>query len=131
MTTAFNTPGVTGTNLLRTLERRLDNVVFQFGCADSRKQARQSVLHGHFQVNGVKTDVPSFQVSPGDVLSWKESLKATDFYAGRIDGGPKRPVPAWLSLDSGEMIGTVVSLPSDEDLQAIVDSRLIVEFYSR
>ncbi|KAA1289466.1 MAG: 30S ribosomal protein S4 [Chloroflexota bacterium] len=131
MTTAFNTPGVTGMNLLRTLERRLDNVVFQFGFADSRKQARQSVLHGHFRVNGVKTDVPSFQVSPGDVLSWKESLKATDFYAGRIDGVPKRPVPAWLSLDSGEMIGTVVSLPSDEDLQAIVDSRLIVEFYSR
>ena len=118
-------------NLLRTLERRLDNVVFQFGFADSRKQARQSVLHGHFRVNGVKTDVPSFQVSPGDVLSWKESLKSTDFYAGRIDGVPKRPVPAWLSLDSGEMIGTVVSLPSDEDLQAIVDSRLIVEFYSR
>ena len=79
----------------------------------------------------VRLSVPSFQVSPGDVLSWKESLKATDFYAGRIDGVPKRPVPAWLSLDSGEMIGTVVSLPSDEDLQAIVDSRLIVEFYSR
>ncbi|MEC9014618.1 MAG: 30S ribosomal protein S4 [Chloroflexota bacterium] len=71
MTTAFNTPGVTGMNLLRTLERRLDNVVFQFGFADSRKQARQSVLHGHFRVNGVKTDVPSFPVSRGDVLSWK------------------------------------------------------------
>ena len=131
MTTAFNTPGVTGINLLRTLERRLDNVVFQLGFADSRKQARQSVMHGHFRVNGVKTDVPSFQVSPGDVLSWKESIKTTDFYAARIDGVPKRPVPAWLSLDSGEMVGTVVSLPSDEDLQAIVDSRLIVEFYSR
>jgi small subunit ribosomal protein S4 len=88
MTTAFNTPGVTGMNLLRTLERRLDNVVFQFGFADSRKQARQSVLHGHFRVNGVKTDVPSFQVSPGDVLSWNESLKAPDFYAGRFEVVP-------------------------------------------
>ena len=131
MTEAFNTPGVTGMNLLRTLERRLDNVVFQLGFADSRKQGRQSVLHGHFRVNGVKTDVPSYQVKPGDTLAWKETLKGTDFYAGRIDGVPKRPIPAWLTLDSGDMVGTVVSLPADEDLQAIVDSRLIVEFYSR
>ena len=131
MTDAFNTPGVTGMNLLRTLERRLDNVVFQLGFADSRKQARQSVLHGHFRVDGVKTDVPSYQVKPGQVISWKPSIKTTDFYAGRIDGVPKRPVPAWLTLDSGDMVGTVVSLPADEDLQAIVDSRLIVEFYSR
>ena len=131
MTDAFNTPGVTGMNLLRTLERRLDNVVFQLGFADSRKQARQSVLHGHFRVDGVKTDVPSYQVKPGQVISWKPSVKTTDFYAGRIEGVPKRPVPAWLTLDSGDMVGTVVSLPADQDLQAIVDSRLIVEFYSR
>ena len=131
MTDAFNTPGVTGMNLLRTLERRLDNVVFQLGFADSRKQARQSVLHGHFRVDGVKTDVPSYQVKPGQVISWKPSVKTTDFYAGRIDGVPKRPIPAWLTLDSGDMVGTVVSLPADQDLQAIVDSRLIVEFYSR
>jgi len=131
MTDAFNTPGVTGMNLLRTLERRLDNVVFQLGFADSRKQARQSVLHGHFRVDGVKTDVPSYQVKPGHVISWKPSVKTTDFYAGRIEGVPKRPVPAWLTLDSGDMVGTVVSLPADQDLQAIVDSRLIVEFYSR
>tara|TARA_Y100001001_G_scaffold135133_1_gene136027 strand:- start:927 stop:1346 length:420 start_codon:yes stop_codon:yes gene_type:complete len=131
MTDAFNTPGVTGMNLLRTLERRLDNVVFQLGFADSRKQARQSVLHGHFRVDGVKTDVPSYQVKPGQVISWKPSIKTTDFYAGRIEGVPKRPVPAWLTLDSGDMVGTVVSLPADQDLQAIVDSRLIVEFYSR
>ena len=131
MTDAFNTPGVTGMNLLRALERRLDNVVFQLGFADSRKQARQSVLHGHFRVDGVKTDVPSYQVKPGQVISWKPSIKTTEFYAGRIDGVPKRPVPAWLTLDSGDMVGTVVSLPADQDLQAIVDSRLIVEFYSR
>jgi len=131
MTDAFNTPGVTGMNLLRALERRLDNVVFQLGFADSRKQARQSVLHGHFRVDGVKTDVPSYQVKPGQAISWKPSIKTTDFYAGRIEGVPKRPVPAWLTLDSGDMVGTVVSLPADQDLQAIVDSRLIVEFYSR
>ena len=131
MTEAFNTPGVTGMNLLRTLERRLDNVVFKIGFSDSRKQARQMVLHGHFRVNGVKSDVPSYLVKPGDVVAWKEADKSTDYYAGRIDGVPKRLVPAWLSLDQTDMTGTVVSLPADEDLQAIVDSRLIVEFYSR
>ncbi|HAA94897.1 MAG: 30S ribosomal protein S4 [SAR202 cluster bacterium] len=131
MADAFNTPGVSGLNLLRTLERRLDNVVYQLGFSDSRKQGRQIVLHGHFRVNGVKTDVPSFLVSPGDVISWKESDKGTEFYAERIDGIPKRPVPAWLSLDQSEMTGTVVSLPSDDDVRSIVDSRLIVEFYSR
>ena len=131
MEEAFNTPGVTGTNLLRSLERRLDNVVYLLGFADSRKQARQFVLHGHFQVNGRKTDIPSYSVRPGDVLTWKESDKSTDFYAERTEGLPKRPVPAWLALDVGEMSGRVVALPSDEELQTTIDSRLIVEFYSR
>lgn len=131
MDDAFNTPGVTGMNLLRSLERRLDNVIFLFGFADSRKQARQFVLHGHFQVNGRKTDIPSYSVRPGDVITWKESDKTTDFYAERTEGLPKRPVPAWLALDIGEMTGRVVALPSDEELQTTIDSRLIVEFYSR
>ena len=82
MTEAFNTPGVTGMNLLRTLERRLDNVVFQLGFADSRKQARQIVLHGHFRVNGAKTDIPSYLVKPGDHISWKESDKGDRFLRG-------------------------------------------------
>lgn len=131
MTEAFNSPGITGLNLLRTLERRLDNVVFLMGFADSRKQARQMVLHGHFRINNRKTDVPSYSVKPGDVLSWKEADKATDFYAERTYGIPKRPVPAWLALDINEMSGRVVALPADEDLQTVLDSRLIVEFYSR
>jgi len=131
MADAFDAPGVSGLNLLRTLERRLDNVVHKLGFSDSRKQARQIVMHGHFRVNGTKTDLPSFLVSPGDVITWKESDKSTDFYAARTEGIPKRPVPAWLSLDQSEMAGTVVSLPADDDLKTIVDSRLIVEFYSR
>lgn len=131
MTEAFNSPGVTGMNLLRSLERRLDNVIFLLGFADSRKQARQLVLHGHFQVNGRKTDVPSYSVKAGDAIAWKESDKTTDFYADRTSGLPKRPVPVWLALDIGEMTGRVVSLPSDEELQTVLDSRLIVEFYSR
>ena len=131
MDEAFNTPGITGLNLLRSLERRLDNVIFVLGFADSRKQARQILSHGHFQVNGSKTDIPSYQVRVGDLISWKESDKPTDFYKDRTDGIPKRPVPAWLSLDQSDMTGRVVSLPADEDLLETINSRLIVEFYSR
>ncbi|PKB64071.1 MAG: 30S ribosomal protein S4 [SAR202 cluster bacterium Io17-Chloro-G2] len=131
MTEAFNTPGVTGLNLLRTLERRLDNVIFLLGFADSRKQARQMVLHGHFKVNGVKTDIPSYLVKEGNQIGWKESDKATDYYKERTDGLPKKPVPAWLMLDTTEMSGQVISMPADEDLKQTIDSRLIVEFYSR
>ncbi len=131
MTAAFNSPGVSGSNLLRTLERRLDNVVFRLSFADSRKQARQFVGHGHFMVNGVKTDIPSFQVRVGDVIGWKENVKSTDFYKDRVDGIPKRPVPGWLTLNQDDMAGQVTSLPADEDLQETINSRLIVEFYSR
>ena len=109
----------------------MDNVIFQLGFADSRKQARQLVLHGHFRVNDRKTDIPSYSVKAGDVITWTESDKTTDFYAARTEGLPKRPVPAWLNLDVTEMSGRVVALPSDGELQTTVDSRLIVEFYSR
>jgi small subunit ribosomal protein S4 len=131
MADAFNTSGMTGINLLRSLERRLDNVVFLLGFADSRKQSRQIVRHGHFQVNGTKTDIPSYLVRVGDVIAWKESKKSTDFFKERTDGIPKRPVPPWLSLDLGEMAGRVEALPADEDLQQTINSRLIVEYYSR
>ncbi len=131
MTAAFNSPGVSGSNRLRTLERRRDNVVFRLSFADSRKQARQFVGHGHFLVNGVKTDIPSYQVRVGDVIGWKENVKTTDFYKDRIEGVPKRPVPGWLTLNQDDMAGQVTSLPADEDLQETINSRLIVEFYSR
>ncbi len=131
MTAAFNSPGVSGSNLLRTLERRLDNVVFRLSFADSRKQARQFVGHGHFLVNGVKTDIASYQVRVGAVIGWKENVKSTDFYKDRVDGIPKRPVPGWLTLNQDDMAGQVTSLPADEDLQESINSRLIVEFYSR
>ena len=131
MTTAFNTPGVSGLNLLRSLERRLDNVVFLLNFADSRKQARQFVNHGHFTVNGVKTDIPSYQVRIGDVIGWKESTKSSDFYKDRTEGIPKRLIPGWLAFNQDDMSGQVTSLPADEDLQESINSRLIVEFYSR
>ena len=131
MAEASNAPGVTGLNLLRSLERRFDNVIFLLGFADSRKQARQMVRHGHFIVNGAKTDIPSYQARTGDVITWKETIKSTDYFKERTDGIPKRPVPAWLELNQSEMSGRVMSLPADEDLRQTLDSRLIVEFYSR
>ena len=131
MADAFDTPGITGLNLLRTLERRFDNVIFLLGFADSRKQARQMVLHGHFRINGRRTDVPSYLVTAGDAITWKESDKTTDFFSERTDGVPKRPVPAWLVLDQSDMSGRVLSLPADDELQQSINSRLIVEFYSR
>ena len=131
MTTAFNTPGISGLNLLRSLERRLDNVVFLLNFADSRKQARQFVNHGHFTVNGVKTDIPSYQVRIGDVIGWKETTKSSDFYKDRTDGLPKRLIPGWLAFNQDDMSGQITSLPADEDLQESINSRLIVEFYSR
>ena len=106
-------------------------MVFLLGFADSRKQARQIVTHGHFRINGVKTDIPSYLVRVGDVVSWKESVKQTDFFKDRTDGIPKRPIPAWLSLNHDDMTGQVVTLPADEDLQQSINSRLIVEYYSR
>ena len=131
MTEAFNLPGITGVNLLRSLERRLDNVIFLLGFSDSRKQARQLVRHGHFQVNGVKNNIPSYQVSAGDVITWRERVKGTDFFKERTEDIPKRPIPSWLGLEQADMKGTVNSLPADEDLQQSINSRLIVEFYSR
>jgi len=131
MADAYSSPGITGLNLLRSLERRFDNVIFLLGFADSRKQARQMVNHGHFRINGTKTDIASYQVKVGDEISWKESIKSTDFFKERTDGIPKKPVPAWLDLNQSEMSGRVMSLPSDEDLRQTIDSRLIVEFYSR
>lgn len=131
MTDAFNTPGISGNNLLRTLERRLDNVIYLFGFADSRKQARQMVQHGHFTVNGRKTDIPSFLVKSGQTIAWTESSRRREFFADRTDGLPKRTMPSWLALDLTRMEGQVVSLPPDNELPETINSRLIVEYYSR
>ena len=125
------TKGNTGQLLLILCERRLDNVVRRAGFTSTRPQARQGVVHGHFQVNGTKTDVPSYQVKVGDEINWNESTKSTGFFKERTDGIPKRPVPAWLDLNQSDMTGRVMSLPADDDLQQTINSRLIVEFYSR
>ncbi len=131
MAMAFKKPGVTGQYLLELLERRLDNTVYRLGFAESRRQARQLVLHGHFTVNNRKTNIPSYMVRTGDVIAWIETRKEKDFYKALVSGIPKRPVPGWLSLDIEQMTGTVVSQPAEEDLESGIDTRLIVEYYSR
>jgi small subunit ribosomal protein S4 len=131
MEQAFKKPGVTGQYLLELLERRLDNAVFRLGFAESRRQARQLVLHGHFTVNARKTNIPSYMTKPGDVIAWKESHKQRDFFKALTEDIPKRPVPQWLALDTSSMTGSVASLPSETDLESAIDTRLIVEFYSR
>ena len=131
MEQAFKHPGVTGQYLLEQLERRLDNGVFRLGFAESRRQARQLVTHGHFAINGRKTNIPSYMLRPGDVVTWKEPDKQKEFFKALTDSIPKRPVPQWLSLDVTTMTGTVASVPNTEDLEASIDTRLIVEYYSR
>jgi small subunit ribosomal protein S4 len=122
--------GVTGENLLRLLESRLDNVVHRLGFAASRREARQMVAHGHFQVNRRKVSVPSLLVRVGDVVE----LRTTSKMAPRLDdnmGAGRGQIPAWLELDPGAKRGLVRSLPLREDIQIPVSEQLIVELYSK
>lgn len=128
---AFKQSEPTGQSLIRQLETRLDNVAYRLGFADSRRQARQLVLHGHFTVNDRKTDIPSYTVRPGEVIEWKESRKDSEYAQLMSADLPKRPVPAWLELDVQNLKATVRRLPSDEELDTAIDTRLIVEYYSR
>ena len=124
--------GVTGDILLQTLERRLDNVVYRLSFADSRRQGRQLVNHGHLQVNGKRVDIPSYLVKPGETIGWKSSNGSSpEFVQALTEGLPKRPVPEWLSLDEANLTGQVVALPETSDIDTGIDARLIVEFYSR
>jgi len=124
--------GMTGVTLLAILESRLDNVVYRLGFADSRPQARQLVQHGHFQVNGHKTDIPSFLVSVGDVVAVRENSRNATYFKDRsqIMQGSRR-TPAWLSLSVVNMSGSMVNQPTREDIEIPLNEQLIVEYYSR
>jgi small subunit ribosomal protein S4 len=124
--------GVTGDRLLQLLESRLDNVVYRLGFADSRPQSRQIVGHGHIQVNGKKVNIPSFQVKAGDRVSWREQSKKTGLFEIVSNGmGANSVIPSWLNVDSDKAVGEVVSLPRPSDVELTIDTRQIVEFYSR
>ena len=124
-------PGLTGENLLTVLESRLDNIVYRLGLADSRATARQLVQHGHFTVNGRKTNIPSFLVRPNDVVGVRPESRRAKYFKERKDLLGKRAVPAWLSLDEETMDGRVLVLPTRQEIDVPVQEQLIVEFYSR
>ncbi len=129
---ALEEPGATGTYLLQLLERRLDNVVYRLSFADSRKQARQLVRHGHFTVNGKKVNLPSYLVNVGDVIAWKRTNGNLSKFVETLTAGlPKRPVPSWLRLDTANLSGQVVAMPDPAEIDTGIDARLIVEFYSK
>ena len=124
-------PGITGENLLVLLERRLDNVVYRLGFADSRSQARQLVQHGHIMLNGRKTDIPSCLVKEGDTIAWKEISTKTEYYKQLAQSIESKSVLSWLSLDKQNLAGQVLSLPTPDDIDAKFDGKIIVEYYSR
>ena len=123
--------GITGDNLLMLLERRLDNVVYRLGFADSRAQARQLVQHGHFLLNGRKTNIPSCRVKEGDTIRWKESSTKTEYYKQMVEDIEAKSIVSWLSLDRDNVVGQAISLPTPEDVGAEFDGKAIVEYYSR
>ena len=123
--------GMTGENLLRLLERRLDNVVYRLGFAASRAEARQMVTHGHITVNGKRVNIPSYLVNVGEVISIKESSRDIPRIKEMAEIIKDRTVPAWLSLDVNTLSGTVIKLPAREEIQVPIEEQLIVEKYSR
>lgn len=123
--------GVTGENLLSSLERRLDNVVYRLGFAASRSQARQLVNHGHFTVGGRRVDIASFQVKKGDVIELREKSRKNTLIQGNLDTAEGRGIPGWLELDASSFKGRVLEVPKREDITMPVQENLIVELYSK
>jgi small subunit ribosomal protein S4 len=123
--------GVTGTNLLVMLERRLDNVVYRLGFANSRNQGRHFVLHCHFLVNGKKVNIPSYQIRIGDTIELREKSKKVQAFSDALDAVVRRGVPQWLDLEKENMKGLVKSFPVREDLTMPMQEQLIVELYSK
>ncbi|MDR2351577.1 MAG: 30S ribosomal protein S4 [Deltaproteobacteria bacterium] len=123
--------GMTGGNLLILLERRLDNIVYRLGFANSRAQARQLVSHGHFEVNLRKVNIPSYLIKPGDSISLRQKSRKIQLVLESIETVGRRGVPAWLNLDRIAFSGTVVALPTRADISSTVNEQLIVEHYSR
>ena len=123
--------GITGDNLLSILESRLDNVVYRLGFGMSRPEARQLVRHGHFTVNGKKVDIPSYLVSPGDVISVKEGSRGKTKMKAILEATEGKVIPKWLDLDRNTLEAKVVTLAAREDIDLPLEEHLIVEYYSK
>ena len=123
--------GVTGENLLILLERRFDNVVYRMGMAESRKEARQLVLHGHFRVNGKKATIPSMLLKAGDVVTVREESRSSAKIKELVEGLDSRIAPKWLVVDKEAVKATIETLPTREDIDFPFEEQLIVELYSK
>ena len=123
--------GITGETLLSLLERRLDNIIYRLGFANSRNEARQLVRHNHFLVNQSKVSIPSYLVKPGDVIELREKSKKVVRILEALEGVARRGVPQWLELDKDQMKGSVKGLPSREDITIPIQEKLIVELFSK
>jgi small subunit ribosomal protein S4 len=128
---ARKSPGATGETLLILLERRLDNVAYRLGFADSRAQARQIVRHGHLLVNDRRANIPSFLVKSGDLIKWRESSRKTEYYKRLAEEIEEKLIPNWLSLEKESMTGRVLNLPGKDDVETKFNAKTVVEYYSR
>ena len=128
---AMKIEGITGDNLMTLLECRLDNVVFRLGFARTRKEARQTVRHGHITVNGKRVDIPSYQVKAGDVVAVADKAKDLLPIKEALISSEHMAVPAWLEVDIEKLKGTVLQLPTRDQIDLDIDAQLIVELYSK
>ena len=123
--------GITGEILLQELERRLDNVVFRMGFANTRREARQLVNHGHFTVNGKRVNIPSFQVKPGDAVAVCEKSRSSAKFKALLEENGKKAMPKWIDKAASSFEGTIAAMPAREDIDYEVAEHLIVELYSK
>ncbi|MGQ4807722.1 30S ribosomal protein S4 [Candidatus Entotheonellaceae bacterium PAL068K] len=128
---AARSKGVTGSELLILLERRLDNVIYRMGFADSRPQARQLVRHGHIQVNSRKVNIPSFLIKQGDVVELREKSRTMELLQSAMERLSQKQIPAWVHVDAAGMRGTIQALPQRDDITVPFQEQLIVELYSK
>jgi small subunit ribosomal protein S4 len=128
---ALQRRGLTGLNLLQILESRLDNVVYRLGFASSRAQARLLVTHGHFTVNGRRTDVPSMLLRDADVVAIRDGSRSLEYFKGLGDLANARTSPSWLNRDTKQMSGSIQRLPERAEIDGSLNEQLIVEYYSR
>lgn len=128
---ALRQPGVTGQNLVRLLEMRLDSVVLKMGFADSLKQARQVVRHGHIMLNGRKTNIPSAATKAGDVVAWVAGSRNSEYFKFAKENLKGKAFPAWVNVDGEQMTGRILSQPDVANLPTKFDPAVIVEYYSR
>ena len=128
---ALRARGVTGEMLLQALEMRLDNIVYRMGLAPSRRAARQFVRHGHIRVNGVKVNIPSYKVKPGEVIQARDVKRSREYSKAHLDAAESRGWPVWLNVDKAEFKAEVLHVPTREEIAPIVNEQLIVELYSK